>query len=333
MHFESGYIRQIIKNIRLNDANFRHKLYVFLICLLISIVIWFLIMLSNEAVTSLEYPVTFKNFPADMVLVNKPDSVLTFRIASGGFELITLKYLTRKKPVEIDLSNLNIEKSGDQYIARYPTSQLSELIFNRFNFSEELISISPENIFFRFEPLDFKNVPVVPHLNIEYEKTYQQSDSLIVTPVSVKIAGPGEYINKISKVYAVNEAATGINESVTLQCKLELPQSFPKVEILPNEAEVFVPVEKFTESSIEIPLVIIPDSLKVKVFPSNVRITYLVGLKDFQRIDKGLFRAVIDLNQSSSSESKARVKIEEAPSYAKIIRVEPEEVEYLVIKP
>jgi len=333
MKTDTGFIRQIRNAIKPNDENFRQKLYVFLVCLLISVIIWFLIMLSNEAVTSLEYPVTFKNLPGDMVLVNKPDSILTFRIASGGFELITLKYLTRKPPVEVDLSHLDIQKSGDQFVARYPTSDLSDMIFRRFSFSRELVSISPENIYFRFEPLDARWVHIQPKINIEYEKSYGQSDSLRIKPDSVKLVGPKEDLAKISKVLAVNDPVKNVDASITIKCDLKLPGMVKNVQIIPDKAEIYIPVEKFTESTIEVPLTVLPSDVKVKTFPATIKILYLVSLKDYQRIDPGMFKAVINLGDSPDKGAKARVKITAFPSFVKINRVEPEEVEYLVIQP
>jgi hypothetical protein len=66
--FKSAFVKK--------DEKFRKRLMIFLICLFISIIIWFTIKLSSEYDTVVEMPVTFSNLPKNKVLTFVSDSAL-----------------------------------------------------------------------------------------------------------------------------------------------------------------------------------------------------------------------------------------------------------------
>jgi YbbR domain-containing protein len=157
--------------------------------------------LSKNYYGTVEYPIEYKNLPNDVVLTNTPDSILSFRVTSGGFELAILKYLTRKRPVEIDLRDQQLRKVSDKkYVVRINTSDFSSGILNRLNLSEKMVSVSPETIELNFESLARKMVRVIPELSLEFEKMYQLVDSVRVSPDSVEIAGSMDDIGKVSSI-------------------------------------------------------------------------------------------------------------------------------------
>ncbi len=332
MKLESNFNTAIRKIVNPNDANTRNKFYVFLVCLGISVFIWFLIALSNESVTTLDYPVVFKNVPSDMVLANKPDSLLTFRIASGGFELLTLRYLSRRKPIEIDLSNLNLIEQNGFYTANYNTSKLSASILKMHNFSEELVSMSPEVLYFRFEPLTGKMVPVVSDLELEFEKQFRLSDSIVFSPSHVKVVGPKHVIDNIREVKTTNVMLSGVNGPVESSCDLEIPGLNEYVVLVPDQVSFAFNVDRFTESKISIPVQSGTEGIKVKTFPETVEITFLVSLDDYKRIEPELFTAVIDVPLYSEANKREIVRLKKQPSFVDVTRIQPEEIEYLVLK-
>ena len=67
------------------DEDLKNKLYVFLVCLAISIFIWLLIVLSKNNIETIDYPITYSKPPDNLVLTNVPDSLLSFRLSSSGF--------------------------------------------------------------------------------------------------------------------------------------------------------------------------------------------------------------------------------------------------------
>lgn len=328
-----GIVRLVQEVGKPENEKSRNSFYVFLICLGISIFLWFLVMLSKESFTTIDYQIIFKNVPEDLILVNKPDSILSFNVASGGFELFTQKHLTRKRPIEIDLSNLNIEKQGKYFKSTFPTSGISNDIIYTLGLSEELVSISPQNIHFKFEALSGKKIKVIPNLDLKFVRQFQLSDTIKVTPDSVMIVGPKKEIEDIKYIETAFQEIQNINESITITTEVYIAGRSQEIICIPNEVELFIPVEKYTEASIEVPVSFInAEGLRVKTYPEKVKITYLVALENFKRVDQEMFVASIDLNDETNSSNKLKVNVSHKPSFVKVINTEPGEVEFLVIK-
>lgn len=298
---------------------------------MISIFIWFLIVLSNETYTTIDYPIVFENCPENLILVNKPDSVLSFRVSSGGFELLTLKYLTRKRPILVDLSKLDLVQDGKKYTSTFSTSKISKEIINKLNISQEYVSISPVNIYFRLEGLYGKMVKVLPKLKLDFAKQYQLSDSLSIKPDSVMVVGPENLLDQISYIETIEQEVNQIEESQSIQTALYIPENLSTIKVLPKEVEISISVEKYTESMIKIPIVNTNKEYKIKTYPDFVIVTYLVTLDDFKRVNEEMFTASINFVENDTS-NRLKVNLERMPSFVKITKIDPEEVEYLLLK-
>jgi hypothetical protein len=308
----------------------RYKFYVFLVCLVISILMWFMIILSRESISSLEYSVKYSNLPEGMALLNSPDSLVTFMVSKGGLEMIALKYFTRRKPLEVDLNVLDLKPQGQFYISSFSTSRLASSLHRRFMLTEELISISPEEIFFRFELLSGKMVPVVPRVNLHFQKLFKQSGNIKTIPDSVKIVAPKGVLNKISLVETVPVSLKEISGEVRFKADVALPDPAVNIQVYPSEVEVVVPAEKFTEITIELPVESESPGVDLKTFPGRVRVTFWVALSDYGRIDDVMFRAVADISESPQK-NRAPVKLISLPSFIEVIKIEPKEVEFLML--
>jgi hypothetical protein len=330
MKTETSIIGKLRNVIRPRDDRFRYKLYVFLVCLGISIFLWFLIALSNESVSTLEYPIRYTNMPENMMMVNHPDSTLTFRVASGGFEMITLKYLSRRKPIEIDLNNLNLEEKSGFYTATFSTSRLSKELLAKNKFSEELVSISPENLYFRFEPLVGKKVPVKPIVTLSFQGLYRLSDSIQSKPDSVLVVGAKQILDQIRFVETKDKTVRNISGPMKVMADLMTPELNGQLKVVPQQVELTIHAEQFTEATIELQVETEQNNIRVKTFPERVKVTYLVALKNYNRIDKGMFRAIVSIPQDQNI-SQVPVNIVAKPSFTEITKIEPGQVEFLVL--
>ena len=91
-------------------------------------------------------------------------------------------------------------------------------------------------------------------------------------------------------------------------------------------------MEKYTEKEIKIPVVVInkPDNVNIKLFPSEVKVTCLVGLSEFEDLTANDFKAVVDFNNANGDTKNLNVKIEQKSSFIQLVRFTPESVEYLI---
>ena len=327
MKLDTNFISQFKKKIPARDEKFRSKAYVFLACLAISIFVWFLIALSQESVTTLDYPVVFKNIPDNMALINRPDSVLSFRISSGGFELITLKYLTRKHPISVDLSGITLKKSGKQFTGTFSTADISARFFKEHDFAEGVVSYSPQFITFIFEEMQWIKVPVHFNGQLSFSPQYRIASPLRIEPDSIKITGPQKVLKKIKKIETRDYTRTDING--TSDFMIDLVHPGDEVHMASSRVHVYLNVERFTESNLEIPVVIKQQGLDVKIFPSKVKVTFLVSLDNFNKVNPNGFRAMIDLDEDKN-QPRSRVQLIKMTEFIEFTRIAPKKLAYLI---
>jgi YbbR domain-containing protein len=321
----TGQSRQV------NQKSSRSRLLVFLICLVISVIIWFLIVLSKESYITLDFPVIYENSPGAYVLSGQQDSIISFTVSSGGLDLLAVEYLNRKFPIRIDLTNVKVRKDGDLYWSGVPTSVYSAQVMKRMHLSAEHVTVTPDFLNLKFEPISGRKVKIIPKLKLEFEKQYKLCDSIFVVPDSVNILGQKEIIENIPFIETETRELLNVNANQTFEAGLDIPAGYTNIKLVPEKAEVSFNVEKYTESKVEVPVTCQKPELKIKTFPEFVTITYNVGLKDFSRVNKDSFLAQVSYIPGDSS-SKLNVDLVRYPSFIQIVRIEPEEVEFLILK-
>lgn len=305
--------------------------FVFLLCLFISAFIWFLIVLSRETTTIIDFPISIENSPPNLVMTGMSDSLLSLNVSSGSLAIATLKYLGGKKPVRIDLKNVKLSRENNKFTAVISMQETARKLINRMSVPEEKVTINPEYLNIEFESISGVKMKVVPRLILEFDKQYQLSQDMQVIPDSVTLAGPAELISKISYVETVRKEVKKINKTQTVSVPLSIPENTGELRCIPENVSVVLTVDKFTESEIEIPIVYSGQDHAIKTFPEKVKVTYFVTLENYKRITTEMFLADVSFSGEENPE-KLKINLVQYPSFIKIIKIEPLEVEYLLIK-
>jgi YbbR domain-containing protein len=293
-----------------------------------------LIKLSSNYSTEFSFPVKYTNPPQNLLLVNDVDEQIQIGLDEQGFTLARLKYFTKKRTFEIDLSDVKTRKSDKGYIATIPTKSWVQEMYNDFNIAGEITFIRPDTIVFMFEEVVSKTVDVVANFKYSFAKQYYIYDSVQLNPARVSISGLASIIDTITSLSTESTRFVGL--SGTLETEIKLYNPLPGMLTLdPPSVGITIPVEKFTESEILVPVSIPKTSNKrrVKIFPDKVRVVYLVALKDFRKVNADMFSASIDPDALfNSNDTKIPVRVDAFPYFARIKKIDPPEVEYLILK-
>lgn len=316
------------------DEKFRQRLSIFLVCLVISVIIWFTIKLSDEYDTVIQIPVTYTHVPKNKVLTYASDTVLQVEILEKGSDILRMLYLQELTPTSVSLRFLPVYPKGEEYQGFITPSILINEIERDQNLLGKIISISPDTIYLSFEPEKTRRVPVTASFDITFEKEFMRYGPAVFTPDSVTVKGPEKKIDE------VDFASLGVIKSEQLNQNFEGEKSFPKdsanryLSFYPDKVSFSIPVEKFTEAEMEVPVKIVnTNGLKVKTFPDKVRVFYTVALKDYPKVEPGMIFAVADiLKVNLADEDKIKVSMESYPSFIRINKIEPEKVEFIIVK-
>ena len=317
------------------DKTSKQKVYVFLSCLGISIIIWGLIKFDKLYYGSIDFSVVYTNIPDDKLLINHPDSVLTLNVQSQGLDFFSDKYLSGDQAIYINIGGLNYKQENGLFKSFLLTSQISSTIARQLNLSNKLKSISPDTLFFVFESMSKKSVVVIPDLEIDYEKQYQPYGSITIEPDTVIVYGPASVIDKVDFVKTEKTELNKVKDNQKFSAKIISPDNSKKIRFSEDEIRISIPVAKYTEGSIELPLITI-DSLsgfKIKTYPDKVLVTYLVALNDFKRVNTDMFQIGVYYRSNETSANKTlKVEILHQPPYVEIVKIDPERVEYIIGK-
>jgi hypothetical protein len=317
------------------NQEYRYKLTVFMICLAISAFIWILIKLSDQYSSDIVIPVTYADIPEGKILVNKVDTAIKIGITERGFALAWVKYFREKKPINISLKNYRLREQMHQYVSLIGTQAWSQQFLNQYDLKGEVDYILPDTIAFYFEDRYSREVPVKSDIQIKFRKQFFAYDTMTIDPAKVTISGLYKHVNKISAIKTVHISFENLNQSIDQKVKLQLPQQAPDIQIKPPEVNITLPVEKFTELQIEIPITKVnePEGERIKIFPDNVTVKYLIALKDYDKINPDMFSCQVNLSKINTVEdNKLEVSVNSHPQFIKIISTEPAEVDYLVLK-
>lgn len=316
------------------DEKFRQKLSILFICLIISIIIWFTLKLSDEYDMVIQMPVTFTHLPKNKVLTYASDTMLHVEILEKGSDLIRMLYLEEMQPVTISLRFLPVYLKNGVYQGIITPSLLINDIEREQNLLGKIISVSPDTIYLSFETEKSRKVPVKANFELTFEKQFMRYGQITFSPDCVTVKGPEKIIEGLDSVNLGKIQIDQLNENYTGAKTIHRDSSNLFLSFNPATVNYSFPVEKFTEAETEVPLKIInTNGLKIKTFPDKVRVFYTVALKDYPKVEPGMMIAVADLNSVNlNDDNKIKVNIESFPSFIRINKIEPEKVEFIIIK-
>jgi hypothetical protein len=196
----------------------------------------------------------------------------------------------------------------------------------------EIVDVLPDTIFFRFSEMVKRKLPVEPTLTIKTEQQYILSDHIMISPDSVIANGPAKVIDTMPAVYT--ESISIENLADTLERDINLrPCKYVTFE--PLSVHIVIPVERFTEVTIDIPIRVknISGEYFLKTFPTSVKVTCHVALSKYSMVKPDMFKAEVDyLSVHSSIDNKLKVTLADYPDFIELIDYKPKNVDYLIEK-
>ncbi len=316
------------------DKDFRNHLYIFLICVGISLFIWFLIKMSDEYISDIKVPIDYQNIPENMQL-NDADGHITVHLRANGGDLFSVKVFSSSRAITVNLKAVDLKKS--RYFDKYYilSSQLRNQISKRFDFDHNILSLYPDTLFLDFEEIITKTIPVLSRLEISCKPQYQVYDSLRLIPSEIMLSGPSTAIDTLSFIYTEARTFTSLDKSIETAVSLVLPFTDDQISYSETVVKALIDIEEFTESSIELPIHGFSDDsgIRIRTFPEKVHITYQVALKDYKLVQADMFFMSAFYDPKKDKEKNfLKVETDKNPAFIRITRISPEKVEFILQK-
>jgi YbbR domain-containing protein len=307
------------------SASERRRLSAFFTCLVLAAIAWVFTTLSNNYNFTVKEVLTYKNAPQKRAFRSlQPDTVNT-TMRGTGWQMLFSKMNNEDRNITVDLHTLE----NKDYVVL--SSQLKD-INDKKEFDEQIIGFSPDTLYFDFSNRAVKRVPVQLVSAIKYQHQFAQSNDISIKPAYVTITGPGSLVDNIKSWSTDSLVLDSVSETVRGRIDMQSPKE-GNISVYPKSVQVVLPVDEFTEKTISVPVKLTNNRnyYNVKVFPQKVKITFTTSLNHYAEMDEDFFEAAADLSLwRDRGYSTLPVKLTRLPSYCKIVKIEPQNIDFIV---
>ena len=290
--------------------------------------------MSDTYVSEIRMPVQYENAPGDRLLVQADDHI-SLRLRAKGGDIFSLKFFSGREVVKINLKQADIKKG--RYFDRYYilTNNLFDDLSKHFDFTHDIISLEPDTLYLDFEEIITKSIPIKTNLQISCRSQYQVYDSIRVIPDEIIVSGPSSVIDTLTFVKSVSKTFSDLDKTLETMLSLSLPAEDDKISYSADEVKIIIPIEKYTESTIDLAVRSISDdpNIAIRTFPETVQLTYQVAIKDYKLVKPDMFAVSVFYDSDKDREKRLlKVRVDQSPNFIKVTRVTPDKLEFLIQK-
>lgn len=298
--------------------------------LFISMLIWVLITMSKEYVTTLEIPITYTNIPQHLLLQKEPVKKLDITIKASGFKTSMIKL--RQKVITLELTNLNKKNSNNYYIL---TRNYFSKIKNQLRDGVELQQIEQDTLHLSLGVLKSKKLPVATNMKIAYHAGYDLSKQITISPDSILVSGPTNQIEKLTEIKLKLLEMSDIKSNFSKKVPIVKPKNATNLKFDAEKVVISGKVEKFTEGNLTLDFTItnVPQGIDITTLVKTVNVTFVVSLSDFNKVNKDSF--IVECNYALTQNNNLNYvmpRIIKKPSFVKNVRVVPNKIDFLIQK-
>lgn len=303
---------------------------VFLACVLVSTILWGLLKFSEEREDELQIALSYSNFPENHYLVSDLPKSMPVKIKAQGVDLISRSLGFSSPELHINLDKQIVINKGDvkQYV--WIPKLHSNAILKAIGGNVKSTSFPVDSIKLDFSVLTEKELIADFHYEVQNGQNHFIIKKPLVDPYKVKVLGAKSVLNKLDTIKTEKQVFEVLQSNLDQDYKLEKP--FGVDSLYRDSVRVFVEVEKIDEHTFEIPIQVInaPDSLEIRLFPSEVEISFTCGSSELISINPSSFKPVVDFNEMNFTFKKLPIELKKIPVKATAVSIEPASVEYIV---
>ena len=286
---------------------------------------WLLQTLNGEFEDDLQIPFRLKGLPADVVITSDLPQSLQLRVKDRGTVLLNYKVGKDFLPLSIDFDKV---KSNDNHV-RIPVSQLEKQLLSQMSASTRLLSVKPDTLDFYYTRAKSKRVPVKLNGKITAAQTYFLADTLF-SPDSVEVYAPAPMLDTLVAAYTTYTEWSEVADTVKRMVDLQMQKG---MKFVPQQVEVQLFTDVYTEASVEVPLVGIdfPLGKELRAFPSKVKVMFQVGKNRYKTLRADEFQLKVPYEELMQLRGqKYNVALQQIPEGVLNVRFVPEQVDFLI---
>lgn len=328
---KNKWINSIYAIFRLLRMRNDRRLIIYLICVAIATIFWFLNALNKEYSVQLSFPVKYTNLPTNKVLSNTLPDHFSLHVNSYGFTILRHKLSLAFSPLVFDVNNFtnNRMENGKRQEYTFLSNQFIDRIAEQVSNELQITNIQPDTLFFKFDRIISKKILVAPELTYDLKRQHFLSSNITTTPDSVLVSGPESVLDTLQSVHTKNQHFKELNHTIEQEISIKTEKN---LDYTPKRVILNIPVEEYTEKQLLVPVTIndLPPGMRVNLFPDKVKVNVLISLSRFPEIKPGDFRISASYQDILNNAELLNLTIESQPPYSFSVSMTPEKVEYII---
>ncbi len=305
----------------------RKRFFIVVLCGVFAIAAWLFLALNKKYPYTVHTEVIYTEEPQGKAFKALQPDTVDLKVEGTGWQLLFSRL--RIKPPSI---NVSLQKLNTRNFVLF--SEQLDQINRQLETSQRVISIKPDTLYFDFSKRTNKRIPIKLISQLVFAPQYDIYQPVVLTPAYVNISGPQEELEKIHIWHTDSLKIKDIKSSVDGRVNI-LQNAINNISIYPSSIGIKIPVDEFTEKSIDVSLHILNNKEyhNVKLYPKKVKVTLMVALSNYANITEEHVKAAVDLNEwKVLHHDKMRVKVTQLPPFSKLVRIEPNSIDFLVEK-
>lgn len=339
MKFRLKHILQLFKS---NEG--KKKVSLFLVCLLCSFLFWLFIKMSQTSIIEYNYIVKIENLPLDYFVESPVGKSVRVNLSSTGAGFLFSGMFFRPSELSIDFEKFKkIDIGPDKQRFFLTSAAITKLLGNQITSNLEVVKVTPDTLFYYGQRATIKKLPVVlGSTEISFKPGFNKYGNINIEPDSVLVKLTSVEAEKVDYVvtehFEISQLDVNFYKNVSLMTNTDVIH----FEIIPGQATVFIPVEKYTEKVFEVEIkilcndeIIAPEEYaQLRMIPSKAMVNCKTALKDYTDITPDMFVLVVDCEDFIHEEraNKLTVKLHDYPENIIINSVSPVNVDYILLK-
>jgi hypothetical protein len=299
---------------------------IFLFFLALSGIFWLMMTLNETYENEIYVPLRLVNVPKNAIITSDVEDTICVTVRDKGFSLIAYEGSKNIKPVIINFDDYANEKTGHGVI---PMADIQRQVIQQLFGSSKITSIKPDKFEFYFNYGRSKKVPIRMFGHIVPGESYYLAHTKF-WPDSVTVYASRTVLDSIKYVYTQYLDIVNFADTVVQNVSLRKIQG---AKCVPSVVRIGLYPDILTEESMDVPITAInvPKGRILRMFPSRVKVNFVIGASMFRSIRPEHFKVVADYNELTAHPSdKCNIYLRQYPHGINKATLAVQTVDYLI---
>ena len=299
------------------------NLHIVIFSTLFAIALWFSINMGYEYQTAVSLPLVLENVKPNRSLAKPVPPTINIKVRASGWQLLGLYFVPDARYV-LDISDIS---------SRFSFLTNKDLL-ERLKLPEGIrtIDIKPDTVLVVLDEKVKKTVPVEPVVTMTFREGYGVVGDLKSIPDSVTLTGAQSLLDKIDRWETDQLVFSNLKSDVKVRVGVSDSMSFG---ITPFPAAVAVqidvqPIAEKTFKGIPVEVNQVQGNRLVVLIPPKIDIIVRGGIEEVAAVEQKDFSAYIDYKSILLDTTGSIQPVVTTPRNIKIVRQEPERLQYVV---